>query len=440
MLKMNAQTKVVVEGIQVYSNMMPNANYWHLKNPLPIVNALEEGLFKSLDLAIDKSITPTITLLNKNSQIGKITVNWTNTDQIPLHAYVELYEMEPSLVYRNNLVDIPETKKDSIHSFWFIGCSLINQDRKIQFKKTILMSLQSSPSIGMGYELDYPVSSGDNIFNAIFKGVATIKKQTTDLELIEAKVPATYATDNLWMPIISGKPRIILDTTKEFVKFSSNESQHLLRLPAANLIKVDAKNKSENYRFNAYLPIIKQSDKSFTNEYYQASQLLRDVSNDINYTLETLLEFEPYPEEQNANQPIKFVSDSVNKIYADGKLIGKFSVKENIKEIDNFFNRNIIFNGFDSSSKINIGTLYEKTPIISSKVITGSWLEGNYKISINYYTQLKTIYYNDKVIAVVNGDKKPRQMVLLDPLIKPTILNALLMIAYAESFQMPSQN
>jgi len=109
----NAQTPVVLEQIQTYSNILPNANYWKLdkKAGLQIRDVLENNLFKSLSLQLNKNFPTNILALNKSSQLGKIQINWEQTAGIALHAYVELYEMEPSLAYRNNLLDIPDSKK-----------------------------------------------------------------------------------------------------------------------------------------------------------------------------------------------------------------------------------------------------------------------------------------------------------------------------------------
>ncbi len=433
----SAQNTVVVEGIQTYSNIMPNANYWHLKDSRSIVKALEVGLFKSLSLQIVPDFNPIITTLTKSSQLGKITVDWTSTRSIPLHAYVELYEMEPSLVYRNNLVDLPETKKDSIHSIWFIGCTILDQNKNIKFKKTVLMGFSPSYLLGMGYPLDYPVSTAENIFKALAKGVQQLNAQSTDMDYLDASLPAAYATDNYWMPYILNQPRIVFDTAKSFLKYRLDNKEQLIRVPAASLVKIDLKNKNANYPFSYIIPSIKAQDKSSSNEYYKVYQSLREVNTDIDYSMETIIEFEPYPDNQNATTPIRFLNDSLNKIYKGDALVGNFKVTTNVAEPGLLYNSNEIYNGYDTLDKINIGTVYEKRKIIHASVITGNYNNDQFKISMNNASQLSVIYLNEKVVAIVQGLKKPRQMVLVDKSISTSMLNFLLLLSYSEVFQMP---
>jgi len=435
----HAQNTVVIEGIQTYSNIMPNANYWHLKDSRPIVKALETGLFKSLSLQMISDINPIITTLSKSSQLGKITVDWNTTRSIPLHAYVELYEMEPSIVYRNNLVDLPETKKDSIHSIWFIGCTILDQNKNIKFKKTLLMGFSPSYLLGMGYPLDYPVSTAENIFKALAKGVQQLSPQSADMDYLDASLPAAYATDNYWMPYILNQPRIVFDTAKSFLKYRLDKNENLLRVPAASLVKIDLKNKNIDYPFSAIIPYIKAQDKSISNEYYKVYQSLREVNADIDYRVETLIEFEPYPDNQNANLPIRFLNDSLNKIFKGDVWVGNFKVTTNETEPGMFYNSNEIYNGYDTLDKINIGTVYEKRKIIQSSIITGNYNNDRFKISMNNISQLCMFYVNEKVVAIVQGIKKPRQMVLVDKSISTNLLNFLVLFSYSEVFQMPYQ-
>ena len=102
------QNKVVLEQIQTYSTIHPKAIYWHLPaNNNSILNALDTGLFAQLDLQRELTILPQYKTLNKQSQIGKLVVDWSNSRAYPYHAYLELYELDPEFVYENKLAPIP---------------------------------------------------------------------------------------------------------------------------------------------------------------------------------------------------------------------------------------------------------------------------------------------------------------------------------------------
>jgi hypothetical protein len=128
----------------------------------------------------------------------------------------------------------------------------------------------------------------------------------------------------------------------------------------------------------------------------------------------------------------------MHTIFLDQDSIGSFSVEENVVEKDKFFNLNELFNGLDSTKKINIGTLYEKRKIISAKSIEGNYKSYKFKILINYANNLKTIFINDKMVMVAEGQNKPLQMVATDTAVDTEVKNFLLLMSFSEIFQMPS--
>ena len=435
-----AQSKVVVEQIQSYSMISPTANYWVLPNDInPLLEALDSGLFKEINLIRDKNYKTNALQLTKQNQVGKITIDWSRSANSNFHAYVELYEMSPEFVVQNKLAEIPESKFDSISSVWYISCNIYNQRRESIFKKTILLSMMPTRSIGMGYAIGIPASTPNFIFKAIQKGVSLVKPNIDDMEYIEAKVPAAYATDNFWMPFLHNANRIQFDSSKPFISYNNDNGLQLLRMPPAQINKINQKDKSITNPYFDILQIIKKRLGSTKDEYYHVLQPLRDVNRDLDYTIVAYLELNLSPNESEASQsPILFLPGNMHTIFLEEDSIGSFSVAETIVEKDKYFNLNEIFNGFDSTKKYNIGTLYEKRKIISAKSIEGNFKTYKFKILINYANNLKTIFINDKMVMVAEGRNKPFQMVTANSEIDTEIKNFLLQMSFSEIFQMPS--
>jgi len=435
-----AQSKVVVEQIQSYSMISPTANYWVLPNDInPLLEALDSGLFKEINLIRDKNYKTNALQLTKQNQVGKITIDWSRSANSNFHAYVELYEMSPEFVVQNKLAEIPESKFDSISSIWYISCNIYNQRRESIFKKTILLSMMPSRSIGMGYAIGIPASTPNFIFKAIQKGVSLVKPNIDDMEYIEAKVPAAYATDNFWMPFLHNANRIQFDTSKPFISYNNDNGLQLLRMPPAQINKINQKDKSITNPYFDILQVIKKRLGSTKDEYYHVLQPLRDVNRDLDYTIVAYLELNLSPNESEASQsPILFLPGNMHTIFLEEDSIGSFSVAETVVEKDKYFNLNEIFNGFDSTKKYNIGTLYEKRKIISAKSIEGNFKTYKFKILINYANNLKTIFINDKMVMVAEGRNKPFQMVTANSEIDTEIKNFLLQMSFSEIFQMPS--
>jgi hypothetical protein len=210
-------------------------------------------------------------------------------------------------------------------------------------------------------------------------------------------------------------------------------------MPPAQINKINQKDKSITNPYFDIIQVIKKRLGSTKDEYYHVLQPLRDVNRDLDYTIVAYLELNLSPNESEASQsPILFLPGNMHTIFLEQDSIGSFSVAETVVEKDKYFNLNEIFNGFDSTKKYNIGTLYEKRKIISAKSIEGNFKTYKFKILINYANNLKTIFINDKMVMVAEGRNKPFQMVTANSEIDTEIKNFLLQMSFSEIFQMPS--
>jgi hypothetical protein len=434
------QNKVVLEQIQTYSTINPKAIYWHLPTNNTVLNALDTGLFAQLDLQRELSILPQYKELNKQSQIGKLVVDWSNSRAYPYHAYLELYELDPEFVYEHKLAPIPELKKDSIHSIWYIACNIYNQKQEKLFGKTLLIGILPIHSLGMGYAINTTGSVPSNVFEGIVKAISLLSPNMDNMEYVEAKMPKAYATDNYWMPLIHNQPRILFDTAKKFISYNNNSALQILKIPEAGLNKINVKDRSIENPFRVVIEQLRKSKYFYNNnEYYQVIQPLRNVHEDIDYTLEAYIEFNSeYVNNNDKIFGIKFLPDSLHHIYQQNERIGAFMVKENNVEQDKFYYPDKVYNGYDSSKTFSLGTFIAKQPITNAKSIEGNLLGHTFSIKINYDTNLKTISLDGKIIMVVEGNKKPTQMVLTDKKIPSTLTNLLLLIAFSEIFQRPA--
>lgn len=440
----SAQSNLVVEQIQVYSTLNPTGVYWQLPtNTNPLLEALDQGIFSALQMQRDQQYPTIQKALTKESQMGKINVNWTNSATVPYHAYLELYEVPPSFAYNNNLVDLPQSKKDSVHSIWLIGCTILNQKQARVFQKTIILGIIPIEAIGMGYVMNSTASTPNNTYQAIAKCIAAFSTKPDELDYLEAKLPVAYTTDNYWMPYTHNQARTLLDTTKGFIAYSTNGTAHLLRVPAAILNKIDLKDKSPNNPYSSIIPIIKKTRSSTgINEYYEVIQPLRDVKKDIDYAIKGYIEFKNNSVFFDDTHPnaIVFLPDTLHYIYQGKEVIGKFIVKENEIEKGKYFNPNEIYNGFDSTKKYTVfsGRALYKQPIIHSRVVSGTLLNHRFVIQFNFDSNIKTILLDDQIILIVEGENKPSRMVMVPTPHDTAINDLLLLMASSEIFQYPA--
>lgn len=433
--------RLVLEQVQMYSVINPEAKYWHPTNSQIqlFANNLDATLFKSLDLIRDTNYVTGIKILNKPNQLGKLVIDWSKSKLIPYHAYLEIYELPPQQTFENKMVPFEIPKKDSIQSTWFLTCTILDENKKTRFQKTILIGMIPMMNQGIGYPVGSPISTPNNLFRAIHSAISYFNKNKADIEYVEAKLPTCFATDNYIMPLIQAKPRINIDTSKGFIQYTQNRERKLLRVPGAVMNKIDTKDKSNNNPFFAILPEIRKRSSTLFKEYYQVLQPLRNVGENKDYTLETYIEFNPMIDpELRATPPIRFLPDSIHKIFEDTTLIGRFKVIEN--PINNLwmFNSNEIYNGFDSASIFKLNTNYPKRVIVHSKSIEGKIGKDDFTILFNDDIDVKMIYLNKVAIMAVQGKNRPNNLVPLQEINQNTISSLLLMFAYSEIFQSPN--
>ena len=425
----------------MYSSIQPEGKYWHptTTQVQAFASILDTALFNPLQLQRDTSFATKIKILNKSNQIGKLVIDWSQSQSSPFHAYLEIYELQPEQTFSNSMVNIIIPKKDSIQSTWFLTCTILDATKKPVFQKTILIGMIPIANQGIGYPMNLPVSPPKSLFKAIQSGVSYFDKDGEELAYIEAKVPNSFASDNFTMPLIQTKPRITVDTSKDFFQFTQNSSRVLLRIPTAMMQKIDTKDKTTNNPFFAILPEIKKRTNTLFKEYYQAIQPLRNTSENKDYSLEAYIEFNPLidPELRNT-PPIRFLPDSIHKIYADTNLIGRFKVIELPANTGLMFNSNKIYNGYDSSSMYTLNTNYPKGIISISKSVEGNIGKDTFKILFNNEIDVKMIYLNNLPILVAKGKNKPNYLVPIEQVNQHSISALLLLIAYSEIFQSPN--
>ena len=432
---------VVVEQIQAYSYLNPSASYWKIPaNISPILESLDSSLFVTLKMQRDKGYLTTTNALTKLNQTGKIKIDWSNSLTIPYHAYIEIYEMDPEFAYKNDLVKLSESEKDSIHSVWFIACSIFNLKKERVFQKTIMLGFTPIESIGLGYTIKSSPTMPSLLYYTIAKAMNYLDAAGDEIDFINVKVPAAYATDNYWMPFVHNMSRVLFDTTKKFISFEDNAGLHALRIPPAVLKKINNKDKSETNPYKDLVELIRKTRPYFNrNEYYQVMQPLRDIQNNIDYTLESYIEFNSEPVVGDNSSPklaIQFLPEVIHRIFQDKDSIGNFSVKDFVKEENKFYYPDIVYNGYDSSKTANLGTIFTKQSITHTRVISGKSMNHDFVIQLNYENNITTLLIDKQIVMVISGNKKPVQMVEKRTKL-PALENLLLLIAYAEIFQQP---
>ena len=437
------QSKVALEQIQIYSTTQPKLNYWHLPQDISTIeNILDTGLFRKLNLNRIPEQKPIRRELTKQTQVGKINIDWEQSRNIPFHAYLEIYELDPTFAYQNKIADISEEELDRIQSVWAISCSIFNQKHEKAIQRTISIGMLPTQSLGMGYPINIVPTTPPALFQAIYKGIGMLEPELDEMEYIEAKVPMAYATDNYWMPVIHNKSRVLFDTSKQFISYPSIDGTQMLRIPSAVLTKIDVKNKNTNYRFQTIIEKIKKYRSGLSSkEFYQVIQPLRDVNNNKDYTLEAYLEFNPNGYDNSAyiqQLPLIFIPELTHTIYQDKDSIGQFKVRNYVPEKEKFYTVDQYYNGYDSTKKFMLGTNNGLEAINHKTIIEGKVHNHSFVIQVSATSHQKTILVDDQIVLIIEGSNKPHQMVENSTHLDKDLKHLLLLMAYGEIFQSPN--
>jgi hypothetical protein len=112
-------------------------------------------------------------------------------------------------------------------------------------------------------------------------------------------------------------------------------------------------------------------------------------------------------------------------------------VRNGVAEKDKFFYPDKVYNGYDSTKQFTINNKINGLPITHATVISGNVYDQEFSIQFDNGQQLKTILINNKIVAIIEGSKKPRQMVNVAKENNNNLINLLLLMAYGELFQSP---
>ncbi|MFY8203702.1 MAG: hypothetical protein ACOVJ1_05610, partial [Sediminibacterium sp.] len=170
--------QVTFEQVQMYSSIQPEGKYWHPTSTQvqAFASLLDTALFNPLQLQRDTSFITKIKILNKPNQIGKIVIDWNQSQSSAFHAYLEIYELQPEQTFSNSMVNVIIPKKDSIQSTWFLTCTILDATKKPVFQKTILIGMIPIATQGIGYPMNLPVSPPKSLFKAIQSGISYFDK------------------------------------------------------------------------------------------------------------------------------------------------------------------------------------------------------------------------------------------------------------------------
>jgi hypothetical protein len=236
----------------------------------------------------------------------------------------------------------------------------------------------------------------------------------------------------------------MFDTSKQFISYASTSGLQLLRVPSARLNKIDLKNKEVNYPYKDIINTIKKTRNSLSSkEFYQVIQPLRDVQSNKDYTLNGYIEFNTNFNNEDFTKvsALQFLAEIPNVIYDGKDSIGYFTVREGVTEKDKFYYPHKVYNGYDSTKQFEIFDKISSFPILHTTVITGKVYGQEFSIQFDNGQQLKTILLDNKIVMVIDGNKKPRQMINLFKVNNNSnnnINNLLLLMAYGELFQSPN--
>ena len=442
----NAQKRIKLEQVTCFSSVGPIMNYWQDEQvKTSFINDLRQVLLTKASLIIPDTLkVPPISIAKSLLGSDHAKIFFTDPDTSTLHLYLDIYEIDPisffSKVYKNSR-DTNLVKRS--RSVFVLEAWLFDSKKKNLFNESLDISVIPSETLGMGNlftnSLQYNMLATIPIgFTAMLKtGWNILFDTSSNIQLVEMKVPSAFMADNYIQPLTLQKDKILVKTKKDISTFRYLDKIEMIRM--GELLYEELKTKGKNIQkypldiANA----IENASNSSASDFVFTSQICRDVIRDKNYLVKLFVQVNPYSHPANPDQMFtNFLPGNLHLLLNDKDTIANFTIEKRVTDISGkkiFPGK--VSNGVDTSSFFILDKQSTGWPVTYNYVVLGLINKQVFSIQCSGSdNSIKEIYLNEKLVCIAQGIFNPEKFVVFDPQLAPELLNQLLIIAFNHFF------
>ena len=428
-----AQNKVVVEAIRSFSMFGPSMYYLEdTAVQSSIKNKLSAILDKYYNLSFSNQSLPienyTSTEALKNN-VGK----FSNTDTSTWHLFVEVYEYDPISFLTGSALEAPDsTIISGASSIFQISCILTNGLQEIVSNQSVFSAITNTETAGFGIRPKNIFLTKKSFASVIQVGLQMSLNPDNETLVADIKAPAVYYADNFMMGYIKNTSKILVNPIKDSWSFSLLDNAEVLRMGEQLFDEIWIKRKLiDSSASELLIKKMKETGNTASSDFIYLRQECRDVYQDKNYTIKIATEIDPYSQASSKKEIFSdFLQGPLHMMLQEKDTAAIFSINKLVGDPFKQVYLDKTTNGIDSSSTARVSKIDYPFQITYDYQLTGKIRGEQFTIRSFWNHEMKEIYLNNRLIAIVKGKTDPENFIITKDFKDAIMIKELLLIAY----------
>ena len=428
-----AQKKVVIEAIRSFSMFGPSMYYLEdTAVQSSIKNKLSAILDKYYNLSLSNQSLPienyTSTEALKNN-VGK----FSNTDTSTWHLFVEVYEYDPISFLTGSALEAPDsTIISGASSIFQISCILTNGLQEIVSNQSVFSAITNTETAGFGIRPKNIFLTKKSFASVIQVGLQMSLNPDNETLVADIKAPAVYYADNFMMGYIKNTSKILVNPIKDSWSFSLLDNAEVLRMGEQLFDEIWIKRKLiDSSASELLIKKMKETGNTASSDFIYLRQECRDVYQDKNYTIKIATEIDPYSQASSKKEIFSdFLQGPLHMMLQGKDTAAIFSINKLVGDPFKQVYLDKTTNGIDSSSTARVSKIDYPFQITYDYQLTGKIRGEQFTIRSFWNHEMKEIYLNNRLIAIVKGKTDPENFIITKDFKDAIMIKELLLIAY----------
>ncbi len=426
-INLQAQNIVYPNQFKCGSSLGPVMNYFKDKNIVKeYTQVIDSLLFDKKGLHL-----PPNTLLqfqsvsnneddDENNSISSPKINF-NVLEYAVKDYCKIASLKPS-----------DSSLNDIKSVFVFQYAIFQHRRKILQQNNLVVYIKALPKKGIGLPADNLFLTNKGFLNLLKKSTAILLDSTNQFEQIEVNAQEPFIGDNFILNTASGLARNRVNYSNNIARFLLNNKDQIIRWGEPMFQDLILRGKNKSNLSKAVIDNYNALQLNTIGEPILLFQEARDVINNKSYQIFLLGQNVKVKNEEETNTFTNLLPGKFHSLVLDKDTIATFSIlnQSSIDSTKKFYYHQIS-NGIETSSLYNFGEIPIDVLLMHNCIIEGTIVNMPFKIEISANKYLRSIYLNNKLLAITTGTDAPEIFVNFDAAVSAEIFNALFLVGYS---------
>ncbi len=427
------QNKVIVESIRSFSMFGPTMYYLEDTSVRSSISAkLSAILNKNYNLSFYNTSLP-VEIYSNSDALKNNTAKFSSSDTSTWHLFVEIYEYDPISFLSGSAIETSDTAIiASASTVIQISCILTNGLQQIINNQSVYAAVSNTETAGFGIHPKNIFLTKKSFASVVHVGLQMALDPNNETLVADIKAPAVFYSDNFMMGQIKNTSKILVQTIKDSWSFSLMENAEVLRMGEQLFDEIWIKRKLvDSSASELLIKKIKETGNTASSDFIFLRQECRDVYQDKNYSIKIATEIDPYSEATSKKEIFSdFLPGQVHMMLQGKDTAAIFAINKMIGDPYKQVYLDKTTNGIDSSSTAKVSKKDYPFQITYDYQLSGKIRGVYFTINSFWNHEMKEIYLNNRLIAIVKGKIDPENFIITKDLTDSIMMKELLLIAY----------